>query len=537
MASLSTTSLAVGSHNITATYNAVAPSIGSVSSTLVEKIASAALEADPSNPALTALFVSGTTGNDIITLGAPAAGGVSVSIKTGSKTTSLGTFNPTGHIYVYGLAGSDTLVAGNVANNWNVTGANSGTLNGNPFDSIENITGGSQADVFHMSAGGSLSGKIAGGAGANSLDYSAYGAASTVNLQTAAATGTGGFSGIQSILGGSTTLVGPNKAITWNITGTNAGNVNGMSFTGVSNLTGGTKNDTFNFADGAGVNGTISGAGGTDSLKYSAYSSAVTVNLFSMSATGAAGIAGIEGMVGGSSGSDTLVGPNQNNTWNVSNTNTGKVNGFTFSAVENLTGGAANDNFVLAKAKGMSGHIDGGAGINMLDYAAYTTAVTVNLATGSATNIGGGVSNIRVVRGGSAADNITGDDGDNALIGGGGNDNITAGNGHNLLFGGLGGDTITGGAGESIFFSGTTTFDNNLTQIDNLLSYWSRTDLDYSTRVAALKAGSVSGAPKLSSTTVKNDTAVNTLNGGSGLEWFFAKLGFTERYHQQPDHR
>ena len=85
--------------------------------------------------------------------------------------------------------------------------------------------------------------------------------------------------------------------------------------------------------------------------------------------------------------------------------------------------------------------------------------------------------------------------------------------------------TLGGGAGENILFAGTTTFDTNLTSIDNLLAYWSRTDLDYNTRVAALKAGSASGVPALNSTTVKNDTVVNTLNGGSGLDWFFAKLG------------
>ncbi len=40
-------------------------------------------------------------------------------------------------------------------------------------------------------------------------------------------------------------------------------------------------------------------------------------------------------------------------------------------------------------------------------------------------------------------------------------------------------------------FAGTTTFDANLATIDNLLAYWSRTDIDYNTRVAALRAGTV----------------------------------------------
>ncbi len=160
----------------------------------------------------------------------------------------------------------------------------------------------------------------------------------------------------------------------------------------------------------------------------------------------------------------------------------------------------------------------------MLDYAAYTTAVNVNLATGSATGVSGGVSNVTVVRGGSANDNIVGDSGNDILIGGAGNDTLTAGGGRDLLFGGLGADILTGGAGESILISGATKFDTNLPMIDNLLAYWSRTDLSNSARVAALRAGSVSGVSALNATNVLNDTSVDTLHGGAGLDWFFAKV-------------
>jgi Ca2+-binding RTX toxin-like protein len=231
----------------------------------------------------------------------------------------------------------------------------------------------------------------------------------------------------------------------------------------------------------------------------------------------------MEGMIGGTSAADTLVGPNQNNTWSVASKNVGKVNSYTFSGVENLTGGAQNDNFVLTNGIGMGGHIDGGAGLNMLDYAAYTTAVNVNLATGAATNITGGISNISIVRGGSGNDILRGDNGNNVLIGGVGNDTLIAGSGHDLLFGGLGADTLTGGTGESILFSGTTKLDSNLAAIDSLLAYWARTDLDFNTRVASLRSGSVAGVLALNAMNVINDTSVDTLNGGSGLDWFFAK--------------
>ncbi|MFZ1007471.1 MAG: hypothetical protein WAN65_11575, partial [Candidatus Sulfotelmatobacter sp.] len=117
----------------------------------------------------------------------------------------------------------------------------------------------------------------------------------------------------------------------------------------------------------------------------------------------------------------------------------------------------------------------------------------------------------------------TADNGDDVLIGGSGNDKLFAAGGRALLFGGSGADTLTGGSGESILLSGTTKFDSNLAMIDNLLAYWSRTDLDYATRVSNLRAG-VSGISPLNSTNVLNDSSADTLTAGSGLDWYFAKL-------------
>ena len=60
----------------------------------------------------------------------------------------------------------------------------------------------------------------------------------------------------------------------------NAGTINGTTtFTSFQNLVGGTKNDTFSLGNGASVSGTINGAGGSDTLNYSAYATPVSVNL------------------------------------------------------------------------------------------------------------------------------------------------------------------------------------------------------------------------------------------------------------------
>ena len=56
---------------------------------------------------------------------------------------------------------------------------------------------------------------------------------------------------------------------------------------------------------------------------------------------------------------------------------------FTFSGVENLVGGTGIDTFKLSPA-GSVASIHGASSADWLDYSLFTTAVTVNLATGSA---------------------------------------------------------------------------------------------------------------------------------------------------------
>ncbi len=249
---------------------------------------------------------------------------------------------------------------------------------------------------------------------------------------------------------------------------------------------------------------------------------------------------GVEKLMGGTA-ADTLVGPNQNNTWNITSNNAGKVNALAFSGIESLTGNAKKDDVILGNGKGVLGQVDGGGGRNSFNYSAYTTAVTVDLEAGTASNIQGGISNIRDVFGGSAGDILKGDAQDNLLVGNGGNDTIegrggnntliggsggdslTGGDARDLIFGGTGGDTMSGNAGEDILFSGTTTFETNRAALNALFAFWNRLDLDYATRLAQLRAG-VAGVPKLDSNSVLQDDAIDTLTGGDGLDWHFAKL-------------
>jgi hypothetical protein len=94
------------------------------------------------------------------------------------------------------------------------------------------------------------------------------------------------------------------------------------------------------------------------------------------------GFSEFERFLGGSD-LDTLVGPESNNTWNITDTDEGGVNGaVAFSSFENLTGSVNfADDFVISDTKGVSGAIDGGgvSGTDTLDYSLYSTVVSVTV--------------------------------------------------------------------------------------------------------------------------------------------------------------
>jgi hypothetical protein len=117
---------------------------------------------------------------------------------------------------------------------------------------------------------------------------------------------------------GGSTLQGPNTTNTWNITGANAGSLNGnVSFSAMQNLVGGTGVDTFEFTAAASQVASINGGGAPTGqgnwLDYSAYPAAVTVNLATGKATGVTGtVSNIQNVIGGNHGA-TLTGNAQGN--------------------------------------------------------------------------------------------------------------------------------------------------------------------------------------------------------------------------------
>ena len=116
------------------------------------------------------------------------------------------------------------------------------------------------------------------------------------------------------------------------------------------------------------------------------------------------------------------------------------------------------------------------------------------------------------------------------MIGRGGDDELLGGRGIDLLLGGRGNDGLRGGGGDDILIAGYTAFDTNTAALRAILDEWT-SSRDFATRVANL-SGSGSG-PRLNgdsflrttgSQTVFDDADSDELTGGSGRDWFFARV-------------
>jgi hypothetical protein len=115
----------------------------------------------------------------------------------------------------------------------------------------------------------------------------------------------------------------------------------------------------------------------------------------------------------------------------------------------------------------------------------------------------------------------------NVLEGGAGNDTLQGGAGRDLLVGGLGADVLHGAGADDILVGGTTDHDGSLTALNSLMAEWGRTDANYATRIRHLNGtlgGGLNGGFLLTTGTVHDDAAIDTLFGEGGTDWFFALL-------------
>ncbi len=313
---------------------------------------------------------------------------------------------------------TSTLLGPDTAITYTITGPNTFFIDIGAmptFSGFSSITGGTLNDTFSFMPGGSLSGDIDGGGGVNSIVTAVLAAAPTGNffLTTGANSGrlgtidvfpvgtpvfgtlggtwtnitnltggtgidvftiTGGtaFAGLMDGGGGIDAIRADNLTNTWNLLGVGSGNIGGVGSNNFVNMLrgiGGTGADTFVFNDGASLD-SLDGLGGTDTLDYSAVSTPITVNLATNNAsllTFAGGNAiNIEAVVGTGGGGDTLIGENNNNSWIATAPGIGTVDGFAYSAIENISGGTAIDSFLIGAAGRVTGNLNGGGGIDTI---------------------------------------------------------------------------------------------------------------------------------------------------------------------------
>jgi hypothetical protein len=199
-----------------------------------------------------------------------------------------------------------------------------------------------------------------------------------------------------------------------------------------------------------------------------------------------------------------------------------------FSAITSLTynGGQTDDTFQInGVGFGTAIRIDGGGGVNTLDYTGYAGNVLVDLPLGVAIGFSG-ISNIQNVTGasGGPAGSF------NILVGNGGNI-LTGGNGRrNLLIAGASASTLIGGDSGDILIGGTTDYDMDVASLHAIAASWAGTD-DYAARVAHLTTGS--DVPLLDASTVHRNGRGNRLLGGAGQNLYYGDLGL-DSYNWDP---
>ncbi|NGX62907.1 MAG: Heme/hemopexin-binding protein [Candidatus Anoxychlamydiales bacterium] len=224
---------------------------------------------------------------------------------------------------VFGKAGTNTIMSPDLANVFEVKDLNRGRLNNSiAFYNIQNLKGSIYLDdMFIFELNGKLSGKIDG-------------------------------------YGGKNTIKAPSLKNLWNITSEDTGYIHGIvNFSNVQNLIGGSTNDRFEFLTNAKINGIINGEGGYNVLDYSNSLSDTTIDLHKL--------INIHEVIG-SKANNILIGPEDLNTWSISGSNSGDVNGIKFSNIQNLIGSGINDTFYVLDSGKLDGEINGSSGINSL---------------------------------------------------------------------------------------------------------------------------------------------------------------------------
>jgi Ca2+-binding RTX toxin-like protein len=96
-----------------------------------------------------------------------------------------------------------------------------------------------------------------------------------------------------------------------------------------------------------------------------------------------------------------------------------------------------------------------------------------------------------------------------------------------LLIGGAGSDSLVGGSGADLLIAGSTNFDHDFAALNAIMAEWTSAN-SYADRLKHLLGttpGGMNGSTVLKpGVTVHDDGAPDTLGGGSGQDWFLARV-------------
>ena len=274
------------------------------------------------------------------------------------------------------------------------------------FRNMETLAGGDNTDRFMVDR--VFTGSVDGGAGSDNYIFSAAGQVTGTGIADSAATGTDALQ----------TGTADSAGATFTVTGMGSGSYQSAAastdFSGIESLAGGTGPDNFVFNAGGGLQGSLTGGMGTNTLDFRAVSTPVAVMLQTVSdsrfdgavTTVTDGFTGVTRLLGGS-GTDTLTGLNADATWTLEDApatdDSYEASSATlsFQSMETLTGGSMADTFNI---NGHTGNLLGAAGADVFNLMAGTVrgSLSGDAGTDSFSFAGGTVDG--AVDGGSEAD-------------------------------------------------------------------------------------------------------------------------------------
>ncbi len=234
-------------------------------------------------------------------------------------------------------------------------------------------------------------------------------------------------------------------------------------------------------------------AGGTDTFDFSGYSQDAYIDL---RATHFSSVGGLKGNVSIAEG----------------------------VTIENAIGGSGNDTLVGNAANNV---LNGGAGVDTVDYGNDTAGITASLAAGTATGTAIGsdtLINIENINSGSGVDNLTGGDGDNRLSAGAGNDILHGGGGNDVLDGGAGADRMFGGAGNDTYIvdnAADAVNEQTVTGVDDggvdtVMSSVAWTLNTFFENLTLTGTANINGTGNALNNIITGNAGSNKLNGGDG---------------------